>query len=371
VSGSPLVSVLLPVHNGERYLRESVGSILSQTWHDFELVVINDGSNDGTASILESYNDPRMFVVENRKNLGLVKSLNLGLKRARGEYVARQDADDVSSPHRFGAQVEFLQSHSDVAIVGSDYIEMDQGRRTRVRMPQNVLTLRWHALFQNPFAHSTVMFRRAIVTELGGYADRAEALHVEDYELWLRLMWSGRRMANLTEPLVHWRANPDGISKTWASEQTENFLALVRTNLRRLAPWLLGDDRLVALVWRLQVCGGFNEPLAQVDKALRILEELVNNFCDYFGLDSGQKQLVRQMSRRRAARTMLHNAKQCSYTERLPEAREFAALALSLDKRLALSSSYRKLRVKSLLGQGPTARWRNTQKRIKRAVHLS
>lgn len=369
----PFVSVVMSVYNGERYLRESVNSVLNQTWRDFELIIINDGSTDETAELLATIDDPRVLVIENKSNQGLVRSLNLGLERARGEYVARHDADDVALPQRLERQAQFLNSHSDVSIVGSGYIEIDESgkRRKRVRMPEEVLMLRWHALFQNPFAHSTVMFRRASVMEMGGYAGQTEASHVEDYELWLRLMWSGQLMVNIAEPLVHWRSNPEGVSKTFASQQGENFRAIVRTNLRKLGRTLRDDESLSDLVWRLQVCGGFDEPLEQVEKALKALEELVKNFCEHFQLGARQQRRVRQIARRRTARSLLHNAQQYSYAGRVTEANEFARLALSLDKRLALSGGYRKLRVKSLLGQSSSERLQDAQKRIRRAIHLS
>jgi hypothetical protein len=279
----------------------------------------------------------------------------------------------MALPQRLERQAQFLDAHSDVSVVGSGYIEIDEmGKRLkRVRMPEDVLTLRWHALFQNPFAHSTVMFRRASVMEMGGYAGGMEASHVEDYELWLRLMWSRQRMVNMAEPLVRWRSNPEGVSKTFATMQGENFRTIVRSNLRKFAAALGDEERLTDLVWRLQVCGGFDEPLEQVETASKALEELVKNFSEYFRLDARQGRRVCQIARRRTARSLLHNAQQYSYAGRVAEANEFARLALSLDKRLALSSGYRNLRLKGLLGHEPAQRLRDAQKRIIRAVHLS
>ena len=115
----PLVSVVMSVYNGERYLREAIGSILNQTFRDFEFLMINDGSSDRTAEILKDYNINRIKIIKNERNIGLTKSLNKGLRIARGEYIARQDADDVSAPDRLEKEVNFLETHRDYAVVGT------------------------------------------------------------------------------------------------------------------------------------------------------------------------------------------------------------------------------------------------------------
>ena len=116
---NPKVAVLMSVYNGEKYLREAINSILSQTFNDFEFLIINDGSTDGTADILKSYTDSRIKIINNEKNIGLTKSLNKGLKIAKGEYIARQDADDISMPERLKEEVAFLEIHKDYAVVGT------------------------------------------------------------------------------------------------------------------------------------------------------------------------------------------------------------------------------------------------------------
>ena len=364
------VSVLMGVYNGERYVRQAIESILNQSWRDFEFVIVNDGSTDATAAILASYDDPRLIIVDNETNQGLARSLNIGLKRARGDYIARQDADDMSLPQRLDAQVRFLDAHPQITVVGSSLVEVDLAGipRGKVTMPKNGLVLRWHGIFQSPICHCAAMFRRATVLEQGAYLLLSEA---QDYDLWSRLLWSGHHMANLSEALVQWRSVPEGISVTFSKSQGRNFREIVRTNLRKFAPALGDDARLRDLVWRLQVGGGFDEPLEQVQKALTVLGELVKNFCEYFQLDKRQERRVRQIARRRAARSLLHNAQQYAYAERPTEANQFARLAITLNKRLAFSSGYQKLRVKSLLGQQSTHRLRQAQRRIKSVIHLS
>src|SRR5690606_37374672 len=121
----PRVTVLLAVHNGERYIQEAIDSILAQTFGDFELLIVNDGSTDATRDLVLSYSDDRIRLVDNDHNIGLPKSLNRGLRLAKGRYIARLDADDISEPDRLAAQVSFLQANPDVAMVGSWYRKID------------------------------------------------------------------------------------------------------------------------------------------------------------------------------------------------------------------------------------------------------
>ncbi len=122
----PKVTVLLPVYNGARFLRQAIDSVLSQTWKDFELLVVNDGSTDGTAAILESYSDPRIRILSNVQNIGLTLSLNKGLQSARGEYIARIDADDIALPIRLEKQVSYLDQHPEVGLVATGVKVIDE-----------------------------------------------------------------------------------------------------------------------------------------------------------------------------------------------------------------------------------------------------
>jgi glycosyltransferase involved in cell wall biosynthesis len=369
---APVVSVVMPVFNGERYLRESITSILSQSLRDFEFIIVDDGSTDASAAIIDSYNDPRIVRETFSENRGLITALNRGLQIARGRYVARHDGDDVALPQRLQRQVQLLDTNSDLVLLGSAYTEIDEAGQPgkQVRMPEDSLSLCWHSVFQNPFAHSTVMFRRANILEIGSYACGPEATHVEDYELWLRLIWARKGALNMKEPLVCWRSNSQSVSRTFASQQGENFRQIVQANLRKFLP-SGKDDRLNDLIWRLQVCGGFDEPVERVEVALEILEQLTTNFCRYFQLNPKEQRRVRQIAQRRAAQAVLHNAQQYSYSGRDKESDELGRLALRLDKRVVLSTGYRKLQMKSLLGQQPSRLLRDTRKRMKGASHSS
>lgn len=215
----PKVSVLLPVYNGSRYLREAVESILAQSFADFELILINDGSTDDTGAICTSFDDPRIRYFE-QENIGLASTLNRAAGLARGVYLARQDSDDVSCPARFAGQVAFLDANPDCGMVGSWAEIWKEGERTprAHRHPAEDAVLQFELLFNNPFVHSSVMMRRDVFSSVGPYAAE-RSRQPEDYELWSRI--SRRyRVANIPEFLQVYRETEGSICR-------ENWLRLM------------------------------------------------------------------------------------------------------------------------------------------------
>jgi glycosyltransferase involved in cell wall biosynthesis len=247
---TPLITVLLPVYNGGPLLDEAIHSILSQTFSDFELLVIDDGSTDNSHSRAAAFRDPRIRILRNQTNIGLTRSLNRGLAEARGEYVARQDADDISLPDRFAAQVEFLRMNSNVVLVGTSAMRIDaKGAKIGTNdMPTTHETIRWASLVDNPFLHTSVMFRRAVVQqECGGYDEEYSVC--QDYALWTRLA-AKHRVANLPERLVLMREHPSSMTRAQASKTDAEFNILMVRNLPSLFPgrrFLDGEIRLLSL----------------------------------------------------------------------------------------------------------------------------
>src|SRR3989344_927550 len=154
----PSVSVLMSTYNGAVYLRQAINSILNQTFTDFEFIIVDDNSTDNSGEILRSYNDPRIRIIQNNKNIGLTKSLNKGLKEAQGKYIARMDADDVSLLDRLKEQYNFLEAHPTIALVGSWAESMDEyGIVTEIRkVPTDPETIRFELVLRNCFFHSSV-----------------------------------------------------------------------------------------------------------------------------------------------------------------------------------------------------------------------
>jgi Glycosyl transferase family 2 len=216
----PLVTVLLAVHNGERHLREAMDSILAQTHRELEFLVIEDGSTDSSREIVESFDDSRIRLVANNANLGLARSLNVGLDLAQGAYIARQDADDLSDPSRLERQVALLGKHLDVALVGTAYRRIDdEGVVFAERdVPQHDLAIRWRLLFLNAFSHTSVMFRRGALADVGTYD---EAFHyAQDYDLWSRIAET-HRAAGIADRLVSYRSSPTSMTATYAAGEAE------------------------------------------------------------------------------------------------------------------------------------------------------
>jgi glycosyltransferase involved in cell wall biosynthesis len=217
---TPRISVVLAVRNGERHLEESVRSVLAQSFDDFELIVVDDGSTDGTAGIVAALQsaDPRVVAVR-QENQGLAASLNRGLALARAEYVARQDADDLSVPDRFARQIAFLEQHPSVAAVGSSADVIDRSgavvgalraERGAPAVKRGLLTLR-----STP-VHGSMMMRRDVVLAAGGY--RVSFPVGQDYDLWLRLS-SRFEIDNIADVLYQWRLDPEGAYSTRRATQ--------------------------------------------------------------------------------------------------------------------------------------------------------
>ncbi len=209
----PLVSVVMGTFNGERYLRTAIDSILGQTFRDVELIVIDDCSTDHTPSILNEIKSARVRVVRNERNLGTPHTLNKGISLAVGKYVAFQDHDDLSLPARLSLQTRFLEEHPEVAMVGSSCRIIDaSGEVVRDVVAQcDDAELRWSLLWCNPYFQTTLMVRRNVLVEIGGYSSDPMYLLSEDYEMMSRVAMR-HRVANLPQLLGCWRMHAHSTS---------------------------------------------------------------------------------------------------------------------------------------------------------------
>lgn len=233
----PKVSVIMAVYNGALYVRTAINSILSQSLTDFELIVVDDASTDETSSILKSYTDNRLIILRNSENLGFARSLNRALARASGDYVARMDADDISISCRFEKQVNFLDTHPEIGLLGSAYYRMVlSGRRLGgpVRKPESDAEIRWAILLENPFCHPSVMVRRQVlVTYDLGYDP--EFTTTQDYELWVRVL-EHCEGANLRDPLLLYRFHGKSVSWSRREVQQRNSVLVSRKAIRNILP---------------------------------------------------------------------------------------------------------------------------------------
>lgn len=248
---SPEVSVLMTVYNGASRLRQAVESILTQTYDNFEFIVIDDGSTDETSSILDSYSDLRIVRLRNETNLGLTQSLNMGLETARGEYVARQDCDDRSMPSRLAKQVAYFNTHPSTILHGTAAREVGaSGEDFGVHsQPRGDTTIRWKLLLHNAFIHSTVMLRRRTLNK-HNLKYNPELTYSQDFDLWSRLLPYGQ-VANLEDKLVDLNLHPGQITHTAWEDQQKIGDQISRRNIAAMGLDIsFTDHELATLRWR-------------------------------------------------------------------------------------------------------------------------
>jgi glycosyltransferase involved in cell wall biosynthesis len=225
----PKVSIILPVYNGEEFLRQAINSVLLQSFADWEMIIINDGSSDTSGSIIGSFvsKDSRIRQIVHERNLGLVASLNEGVAVSSGEYLARLDSDDFwSDPDKLARQAAYLDNNPQCGLVGTraEMVDMAGKHLYDFKPPSDDKNIRKQILLRNCFIHSSILIRKNILQQAGGY--RVEDRHVEDYSLWLR-MGKLAGFANLPEVSVVYRKNPSGITRTKNREQVRAALQLV------------------------------------------------------------------------------------------------------------------------------------------------
>jgi glycosyltransferase involved in cell wall biosynthesis len=224
------VTVLMPVFNGEAFVRQSIESILRQTWTDFELVIVDDGSTDATPRILASFRDPRTRVITSPRREGIACALNRGLASASAPLVARQDADDVSHPARLEKQLAFLEANRSIVVLGTQIRVIDERGRVSHppgwRRPLTHAGIRFVSMFDNPFIHGSVVFRREVV---GPYDATLES--AEDFDLWSRVA-AHHPVANLPEALVDHRVHSESMAAAFGDAHAALVRVIIERNVR-------------------------------------------------------------------------------------------------------------------------------------------
>lgn len=269
----PAVSVLLPVHNGAAYLRAALDSVRRQTFRDFELIVVDDGSTDESPAIVRSFDDPRIRLIQSFVQLRICKVLNLGIEHARGRFLARMDADDVCHPRRLERQVRFLRRHPDVGFCGSWVRRFGADQAAQIyRRPVGAARVRAFAAFDNPMVHSSVMLRRDLLSRLGdGYRD--EYVDAEDYDLWNRLL-EITRGDNLPEILLDYRVHAQSVTLQKSEAMDRTACRVLKHELSRLGLEPAEDEVVRHRLWST---GRFNQDdiLQDIDCAEHWLVRLV------------------------------------------------------------------------------------------------
>ena len=330
----PSVSVLMPVYNGEEYLGEAIESILNQTFRDFEFIIINDGSTDHSAEIVQSYDDPRIRYFESEQNMGLARSLNRGLALARSPYITRMDQDDISLPERLAKQVDSLNAHPEVGVLGCAVQLIDAGGKLSniQRYPAEHGVLRWHLCFKSPIAHPTVMMRREVVARVGGYS--IDIVHAEDYDLWRRLSWV-THLSNLEEVLLCYRRHETTIESLHHVEQRRNGLRVSQLMMSAV----LGEDVPIHAIQCLR-SREFGTP-NDVRQAAELVHRLFQTFATDSTLSTAEKRTIRRDAASRLCRLVSMRMGD-SLTMRDASVRRVLALAWQLDPLVVGRAAIRK-----------------------------
>ncbi len=228
----PTVTVLMAVYNGQQYLPEAIESILSQSFTDFEFLVIDDGSEDSSPAIIQSYGDPRICLIRNATNRGLAASLNIGIAAATGRYIARMDADDISLPARLSQQVDFMEAHQNVGVCGTWVEIIGIDRKLVWEYPSDCDTIQARLLFDSPLAHPSTIFNRALMQKSQLFYDSSYPC-AQDYELWSRAAGCFA-LANFPEVLLLHRIHVGQIGQRESSTQQTWASKIRRSQLNRL-----------------------------------------------------------------------------------------------------------------------------------------
>lgn len=269
-SGQPFVSVVMPMRNAEAFLHDSVGSVINQTYQNFEFIILDDDSSDGSRNFVQSLKDHRIRLIINEKQMGVAETLNRGLSEARGKYIARMDADDISLPERLARQVAYLENHPEIAAVGTrvDYFGG----------PWGMLDLRPCAsavcgaflIFATPIVHPTAMIRRELLNG-NGLMYRSVFSRSEDYDLWVRLVEFGG-LANLPEVLLRYRLHPQSVTSQHQETMAIQHRQIVLRALKNRNISLPEED--IELLCRI-IRGERSEALSALADSAALLKRIV------------------------------------------------------------------------------------------------
>lgn len=283
------ITVLMTTFNGNKFLKECMDSVLNQSFEDFEFLIVDDCSADGSKDLIKSYKDGRIRLIENKENLGQVKSLNIGLEYARGEYVARMDQDDIMIKNRLKRQLDFLDRRKDISVVGTWGELIDENGRVfekyicpvrNAEMIGNILC-GWNSLM-----HMSVIFKKDAVINAGKYNELFP--FAEDYDLWTRLLLKGHKLANIPEFLIKCRFHKETSSKNFrgiqiknSSASTSNFIKAINgtycnSDLDRLLNFLISAGSMNREYWLDEA------NIAYLRDTIGLLEILLKNTIKYF-----------------------------------------------------------------------------------------
>ncbi len=272
------ISVIMSVFNSERFIGKAIDSIVNQTFKDFEFIIINNASTDKTKEIISSYRDQRIILIENEKNLGQTKALNIGIRRSRGQFIARMDADDISIPQRLELQYKCLTENESIAVVGSWFEEIDEtGRHIKYyRMPTEPLEIKCYLISPGELGyycilHPAVTIRRNVLFEVGLYN---EEYYPQDYDLWVRII-RRYKIANLDRFLIKHLISNEQQSNKFRSNIDADLKKIIISNIQYYLP-SIEEGQLMSLLRMLQY-----RPQKSKEDGLKVLKIFNLFFKEY------------------------------------------------------------------------------------------
>ncbi len=281
----PKISVIMSVHNNEKYLADSVESILKQTFSDFEFIIIEDASSDNSLSILKTFQkkDKRIKLVINEQNIGLTASLNKALEIAQGEYIARMDDDDISHPLRFAKQVEYLDSNKDIALLGTSGILIDSEGKLleQIKTFSGFERILGEVFFRNVFIHSSMLIRKNVLKEVNGYDENFKKS--QDYNLVFKILAKGCKLDNLTGTFVKYRTHSESISQSQQEEQGDYAVRAIKFGLNEI----LGMEVPLSSIIELRRFVYFqrqNDSIVNTFISLKLLRDINKNLIKRYNL---------------------------------------------------------------------------------------
>ncbi len=314
IDRAPKISVVMPVMNEERYVRYSIESILSQTFSDFEFIIIDDGSTDGTPEILADYarRDGRIRIIRNNRNMGISRSLNIGIKAARGDYIARMDGDDVNTPDRFEKQAALLDENSDLVVAGAGYQTITADGRPRHAVTEGVERWEcdWFSIFRSTILHSIMMYRRETLLQHNVFYDPAFD-YAEDVEFAHRLLRHGAALC-LSQVMLVRRFHPANTSSRNLQRQRDAARRAATINAHHRFPEI-PETEIETLFGFLKPPIG--APATHFHAVIRAMEKTETAFARSHNLDARQRRKMRNHSARWlfAAALNRHGARKAFY----------------------------------------------------------
>lgn len=286
------VSVVMPVYNSQDFLPEATESILSQTFRDFEFIIVDDCSTDNSAAIALDYQkrDARIRIYHHEQNIGIVGARNTGLELAQGKYIAWMDSDDVSIPERIEKQFLFMESHPEVGITSANAIMIDGKGNflSDIQMPQTHILITWAFCFYDPIINPAVMANRELCIQAGGYRDLAKGkteYFPEDYDLWIRLS-NQTRFHNFSETLLKLRKHGKNITNTRLQSTLRNSSRICRAYLQSVLRREIAQTP-IEMIWEIA-----NPPRLQ--GIPQLIEMLYNHFINLSEILPKEKKFIQE-----------------------------------------------------------------------------